>query len=333
MRIALVSFTGRGGAVRRKIERALAGNAVETFEGTGGFGSLGALVAGLFENFDALVFVCAAGIAVRGVAPYIAGKDRDPAVLVAGEDGRFIVPILSGHIGGANKLAAVIAAGTGATAVITTATDINGIVAFDDWAARNDCAVADISEIRFIAKAQLRRERIGFKSDFPVRGALPEGVVNGGGEDNGVVLSVKSRRRDFPHTLQLIPRRLHLGFGCRRGADPAAALAFIRRVFADNDLSTAALRSLASIDLKADEPALSYIGRELGIPVTTYTAKELAETRGDFAASGFVRETTGVDNVCERAAARAARGRIALGKTAGDGVTAAAAIEAWEAVF
>ena len=87
-----------------------------------------------FSEMDALIFVGAAGIAVREIAPHVRDKRTDPAVLGLDERANFVIPLLSGHIGGANALARRLAAALGATAVVTTATDVNGKFSVDTWA-------------------------------------------------------------------------------------------------------------------------------------------------------------------------------------------------------
>lgn len=82
-------------------------------------------------------------------------KARDPAVVVVDELGRFAVPILSGHLGGANDLAREIAGLLGGQAVLTTATDARGIFAFDQWARRLGCAIPDPEKIRPVASRML----------------------------------------------------------------------------------------------------------------------------------------------------------------------------------
>lgn len=89
-----------------------------------------------FSSADALIFIGACGIAVREIAPYLASKKTDPAVLCIDDKMQFVIPLLSGHIGGANDLARRLAAVLGASAVITTATDVNGKFAADAWAAK-----------------------------------------------------------------------------------------------------------------------------------------------------------------------------------------------------
>ena len=111
-----------------------------------GFAALDAGVYGeAFANMDALIFVGACGVAVRSIAPFVRDKKTDPAVLCLDERASFVIPLLSGHIGGANALAARLAGALGAKAVITTATDVNGKFAVDAWAAQNGCAIEDFA--------------------------------------------------------------------------------------------------------------------------------------------------------------------------------------------
>jgi cobalt-precorrin 5A hydrolase len=337
VRLAVVSFTARGHALGARVAELLREHDAQVFAGLGQFGSLGALMDAVFERCGALIFIGAAGIAVRAVAPRLRGKDVDPAVLVVGEDERFVIPVLSGHLGGANALAETLAARLGAEAVITTATDVSGVFAFDAWAARNDCAVADIREIKHVAAAMLRGETVGLASDFAVDGDLPPGVrfAAGGEAECGVALSYRARRADFRHTLHLIPRRVRLGFGCRRGVEIGAARAFAEDFLRRHDLHERAVCAAVSIDLKADEAAFLSLGARFGVPVLTYSAGELAAARGVFSASEFVRAAAGVDNVCERAAVYACGGEALLlaKKFAGSGMTAAAAAPQWRAAF
>ena len=86
------------------------------------------------------------------------------------------------------------------------------------------------------------------------------------------------------------------------------------------------MRELASIDLKKDEPGLKRLSEETGIPLRFYSAGELNQAPGSFTSSSFVKDVTGADNVCERAAVLSAGGPLILKKQAAGGVTAAAAL-------
>ena len=253
-----------------------------------------------FGEADALLYIGAAGIAVRAVAPFLKDKTSDPAVLVMDEAGRHVVPILSGHIGGANALAEEIAGRTGAEPVLTTATDLRGIPAFDTWAARRGMAIENPEAVRAVASAQLRGEPVGV--------AVTERLIGA----------------PWPVTLMLRPRTLVLGTGCRRGVDPddyeRQAAAFLWQC----GVSLLSLRALATLDRKRDEAAILRFCGKYGLPLETYAAEELEKVPGVFADSEAVRARVGVGNVCERAAV-CGGGRLLQGKTVLDGCTFALA--------
>jgi len=145
--VRLLAFTQKGMELARRLAAELSGEAARCGEGC----TLDAWTADAFANADALVYVGAAGIAVRAVAPYAGNKASDPAVVAVDECGRFAVPLLSGHLGGANRLARRIGAVCGALPVITTATDANGAFAVDEWAVRQGCCVLDVPRIKRVS--------------------------------------------------------------------------------------------------------------------------------------------------------------------------------------
>ena len=130
-----------------------------------------------FRESDALIFVGAAGIAVRGIAPYIMDKYTDPAVVSVDEFGRYAMPLLSGHVGGANRLAELTAEITGGIPVISTASDLNHVFAVDVWAEKHFLTITDRVLAKEVTAALLRGENVGFFSDVPVQGELPEGLI------------------------------------------------------------------------------------------------------------------------------------------------------------
>lgn len=340
MVIQLIAFTKQGGSLCAGLQRDLnrQGHMARGFckyetEGTALFkGPLKEFAKNAFEKCGAVIFIGAAGIAVRAIAPFIRSKTVDPAVLVIDEKGSYVIPILSGHMGGANALAAGIAGMLGAQAVITTATDLSGSFAVDTWAANNDCHIMNPKEIKEVSAAILKGEQVGFYSDFTVEGPLPAGLAVVTGTRAGICIS-RQYRQCFEHTLHLLPKQYILGVGCKKDTDFECLLNFINSVLQKNNIKSYAIGTIASIDLKAEEKALQELGRLWKVPFRTYAAKELSSLEGAFSKSDFVKETTGVDNVCERAAIAAGGARLLLKKTCGNGITLALAERDWRCRF
>ena len=105
-----------------------------------------------FSRCRLMVFIGATGIAIRSIAPYIRSKTKDPAVISIDERGNYVIPLLSGHIGGANGLATGIAAFLKAVPVITTATDVNDLFAVDEWAARHNMSIFNMQSAKTLQK-------------------------------------------------------------------------------------------------------------------------------------------------------------------------------------
>ncbi|MCI7018596.1 MAG: cobalt-precorrin 5A hydrolase [Clostridiales bacterium] len=283
-----------------------------------------------FASSEILVFVGSCGIAVRKIAPYVHDKRTDPAVVCVDELGTFVIPLLSGHIGGANALARKLAESLHATPVITTATDINRKFSVDTWATEHGCAISSMKLAKAVSAAILEGD-IPLKSDFPIVGNLPNGVIPGENGNLGIYLTITDKE-PFENTLRLTPKLLHLGIGCRRGTEKEAIANAVEQVFRENGLDFMAVKCAASIDLKQDEEGLLSFCKEQNIPIHFYTAEELTALPGEFTPSPFVRKVTGVDNVCERSALVGADNLI-VKKTACHGVTVAVAMENWEVHF
>ncbi len=319
--IAFVSFTDRGATLAEHLQSRFGGTAVNARRDVPF--SLAAWTAEAFATTEALVFCGAVGIAVRAIAPHVRSKASDPAVVVVDESGTFAIPILSGHLGGANALARELAAFCGGTAVITTATDVNHRFAVDEWAKRQNCAVVNPECIKLVSSKILAGEAVRIGGEFPVDGTPPEGVAWTDGTDYDAYLGV---HRPAGTALHCAPKIAVLGVGCRKGT-PAETVeaAFFQFLEAEN-LCAEGICSVASIDLKRKEPGLAAFCKSHGWPLKTYCAEVLAAVPGDFTRSDFVRKTTGVDNVCERSAVLAASG------FAGGGSVQAAKKWAWNGV-
>ena len=324
MTTAIIAFTRRGGALGRTLADTLGGTLhvparFAASLGAEAYPSLEEWTARAWSEAEALVFVGAAGIAVRAIAPHVKDKFADPAVVSVDEAGRFAVPLLSGHVGGANELALRLAALTGGQAALSTATDVNGLFAVDVWARERGMTITDRSLAKAVSAALLEGKRVGFVSDFGH--PCPPGLT-GEGAELGVWVTDRTGPGPFSHTLRLVPKSLLLGIGCRRGT-PCEAIAFAAKA-ALAGYDRRAVAGVSTIDLKQDEAGLLAFCENWSLNLTTYTAEELASARGNFTSSVFVQGVTGVDNVCERAAV-CSGGTVIIPKQANNGVTVAVA--------
>ena len=326
MNAALFAYSRRGCATARRVMAALADWDIQPYT----MERFAEFYGPIFGGVQAMIFVSSVGLAVREVAPHLKSKATDPAVLVLDELGQYVIPVLSGHIGGANELAKALAASLGAQAVITTATDINGRFSVDAWAVQNGCAIASLPLAKAVSAAVLEGD-VPFLSDFPVVTDLPRGLAPGDAGALGVYIGVYEKT-PFAKTLRLVPRVVRLGIGCRKGTDEETIRAAVNEALAAHGIDRRAVKCAASIDLKAEEAGLLAYCRSEGLSAEFYTADELRAVRGEFTPSEFVKSITGVDNVCERAALRNAE-TLLVKKTARSGVTVAAAAEHWEVRF
>ena len=275
-----------------------------------------------FEGSDALLFIGAAGIAVRAIAPLVRTKVADPAVVVMDEAGQWAIPLLSGHIGGANLLARQLARASGGQAVVTTATDVRGLWAVDEWAARRGMKVANPVRIKDVSGALLAGKPVRLHAEVPLSGELPAGVVAAASvRDADVVVGWRELAGDSTALLVVAPC-IVAGVGCRKGITAYQVEAAYLLACKEAGLAKGSVREVRSIDVKADEAGLLEFCASRSLPFSTLAAEELAQVRGSSASSGFVQRTVGVDNVCERAALSAG-GQLVLPKFVHEGVTVA----------
>ncbi|MBR3231568.1 MAG: cobalamin biosynthesis protein [Lachnospiraceae bacterium] len=318
MNIRLISFTDRGAALAKLLAEALGGTAdrgIKASEWTERY----------FGEAEALIFVGAAGIAVRSIAPHLKNKALDPAVVVVDEGGRFAIPILSGHLGGANDLARRIGEICGSLPVITTGTDVSGKFAVDEWARRQNFALLEPERILPVSARILKGETVTVTSEIPISGTCPSGVRLA--EDGLVRVGIC---RDESSALHLVPGIGVLGVGCKRGTTRETLEAVFEEFCIQNRFYPECVAEAVSIDVKADEPGLLEFCKVHGWEFTTFSAGALAEVPGEYSDSAFVEKTVGVGCVCERAAVLGSRGVLIFRKYAKCGVTMALALRPCE---
>jgi cobalt-precorrin 5A hydrolase len=265
-----------------------------------------------FRRHRGHVFIMSTGIVVRMIAPWIRHKTEDPAVVVLDETARHAVSLLSGHLGGANALAREVAALLGATAVITTATDLNQVPAIDVIAAERGLSIENPAAIKAVSMTLLRGGPIGLHDPFGILGgALPAGQVR--------PLSPGARRSrlegrtpgifvddicvDLPaEILVLRPGSLAAGLGCNRGTAAEEMEALLAKALEGHGLAAASLSVLASVDLKADEAGLHDLARRLELPLRYFSRQALNGVGAVPTPSAAARKHIGVHSVCEAAA-------------------------------
>ncbi|MBQ6622847.1 MAG: cobalt-precorrin 5A hydrolase [Mogibacterium sp.] len=277
--------------------------------------SASALCGQWFRDREAVVFIGAAGIAVRTIAPFVRDKLQDPPVLVLEETGRFVIPILSGHVGGANELALEIAEALGAVPVLTTATDLQGAFAVDLFAKENGLHIVNREGIAAVSAKALT----GRPVTLSIREYPPEEPVD-------VIVSDDPSMQERC-TIRLCPKAYAVGIGCRKGKSFEELRAFTLAALAEAGISEEEIGAVASVDRKAEEPGLKALAAYWRVPFLTFEPAMLAKAQGTFSGSEFVQEQVGVDNVCERAAVLAAGSgaELILTKRAGQGITVAVA--------
>ena len=301
--------------------------------------STGAWVGCHFDTDDAIIFVGACGIAVRSIAPYVTSKKSDPAVLVIDECGKFVISLLSGHLGGANELTLEVAELLGAVPVVTTATDLHHRFAVDVFAKKNHCEIQNMKAAKAVSAALLAGETVGFYSEFPWTGSLPEGLKECSADKQdrpaiGIAVTIHPSCEPFTSTVQIIPGVVTLGMGCRRNKEAEVIESEASVCLSDADIYRQAVEKLTSISIKKDEPGLQKLSKDWGIPFITFEEEELNHAEGESTSSEFVKTVTGVNNVCERSAVLGAeQGRLIKNKTGRNGVTTALALRNWEVHF
>ena len=280
---------------------------------------------------DCIIFVGACGIAVRHIAPYIKSKKTDPAVLVIDECGKFVISLLSGHLGGANELAQKAAQILGSIPVVTTATDLHHCFAVDVFARKNNCEILNLQAAKKVSAALLAGKKVGFYSEFPWEGELPEGLVLCDEHNNyelGIAVTIHKNSKPFKSTVTIIPPAVVLGIGCRRGKDAEEILTAAQEAVLRNGLYQQSVAKLVSIDLKKEEQGLLALAKKWDIPFETCSEDDLQKAKGTFTPSAFVQGITGVDNVCERSAVLGSgHGTLIQKKISGTGVTTAVAVQ------
>ncbi|MDR1242862.1 MAG: cobalamin biosynthesis protein [Deltaproteobacteria bacterium] len=303
------------------------------------FDRLAEILSANFNAFSCHILICASGTAVRALAPLLRGKTVDPAVLLLDQQGKFVISLLSGHLGGANRLAVALAGdltgssgGMASQAVITTASDSLRMPAIDVLAQESDLHIVNPGAIRHISAALLNRRaaeavalydpdrllnlRTAAAEKLFSRLSAPEEIFQAQRSGKPLVLVNPENLDGLPDQagleesgkiLILQSKKLWLGLGCKKNTSAQELRAFVSEELLKNDFRFSQLLGLASIDLKKEESGLKDFAANLRLPLIFFSADELDAVKAQ-TPSSRVKALTGTASVCEAAALLAAGG-------------------------
>ena len=279
-----------------------------------------------FSDNDVIIFIGSTGIAVRAVSGVAENKMTDSPVIVIDEKSNFVIPLLSGHMGGANEISIMLAKLLDACPVITTATDINDKWAVDTFAKEKNLHILNKEKIRKVSSKSLEGKRIRIMvPDASVEGADVI-VLDKAYKDIDEVMEIyKYAPEQMP--LLLCPKEYILGIGCKKGKTVTEIEAAVSDLLKKYKIDIDQIACIASVDLKKEEEGILKYADKNKIDYLTFTAEELSKVEGDFTESEFVKEKTGVGNICERAALKACKygGKLICSKSIYNGITLAIA--------
>jgi cobalt-precorrin 5A hydrolase/precorrin-3B C17-methyltransferase len=307
--IAVVVLGPGGAALGRRLRTALAGVRLHGPRAHPGdwdesYDRASTHIGGLFEAGRPIVGICASGILIRSIAPLLAAKQEEPAVVAVAEDGSVAVPLIGGHHG-ANALARVIAELIGGIAAITTAGDVRLGVALDEpppgW------RIADPDKVKPIVSALLRGDPVSLVDETGCAGWLRAGAIRWAEPGNLRVVVTDRSGGSKTDALVLHPPVLALGIGCERGCPTQEIEDLARSALAEAGLASGAVAAVVSVELKLAEPAIHALAAELGVPVRFFPASRLlVETPRLSERSPAAFRATGCWGVAEGAALAAA---------------------------
>jgi cobalt-precorrin 5A hydrolase / precorrin-3B C17-methyltransferase len=295
-RLVVFYITNKGFEVAKKIAGFYPDAEVLKFET--------AAVSRVWRNSGRLVFVMAAGIVVRSIAALLQDKKTDPAVVVIDEKGSHIVSLLSGHLGGANKLAREISRYIGGEPVITTSSDVNDLPSVDLWAEENGLIIDNPDVLPSVGTRLINNSSLHIYSEIEM--AFPGSYIRDLKPDNADILITNRKKPEAlsdreRERLLLRPRNLVLGIGCNSGTSAQEIENVVRKSLDDRNLAFSSIHSIATIDKKADEKGLVEFSKKYSLPIKTFTPDELNLVKGVSSSEAAFR-ATGARAVAEPAA-------------------------------
>jgi cobalt-precorrin 5A hydrolase len=278
----------------------------------------------IFNRHRTLIFIMAAGIAVRTISKNLKDKRTDPAVLVIDEKGKYVISLLSGHIGGANKETLLISRLINAKPVITTSSDLNNKLSVDMLAEKINCEIDNFNDAKKITAMTLKKEKIGIVSDYKIK--MPSYLNSKANEANGFIyITNKKKFKRMSPSVLLIPKNIIVGIGCKKGISKNNIVKFIEKNFKKININALSIKKIATIDIKKNEKGIFDAADYFKVKTDFFNSEEINKIKNNFSRSEVVNEKIGVYGVCEPAAYLSSNksGKLILPKTSSNGISIA----------
>ena len=256
----------------------------------------------VMKTSKGVIFISSTGIAVRAIAPFLEGKDKDPGVVVVDLSSKYAINILSGHLGGGNELTLEVAKILNVQPIITTATDNLGIIAPDILAKDNALIIEDLKKAKYIASLLIQEKIIGIKDDYNIIKITKGYEKIEELKENCIWITHNLKNtviEDDSKILRLIKKDLVLGIGCRRGTSYEKLNDFINSSLVKYNLDIRATVCIVSVDVKANEEGIIKLAQKMDCPFKTFKREEIKSVQHKYEKSEFVLKTLGITGVCE----------------------------------
>lgn len=279
----------------------------------------------LMKTCSGIIFISSTGIAVRAIAPYLKGKEKDPGIVVVDCNCNYAISLVSGHIGGANELAIETAKILNIKPIITTATDGLNVIAPDVIATKNNLVIEDLKKAKYIAARLVDNNKIFFKDDMN-KIQTPSGYESTDIiKNNAVWITNKARTKGFINdetVLRLIRKDIVIGIGCRKNIESEKLIAFVYKALEENNIDKRAIFKIGSVEIKKDERAINDLSCILKCPFQTFAIEDIKKIEDKYEGSEFVLKTLGIKSVCEPSV-ELMGGKIIVSKIKYEGITLA----------
>jgi len=281
----------------------------------------------LLEENEALIFIGSLGICVREISPFIQSKTTDPAVINIDINGQYVQPVISGHLGGANKLSKEIAGLTGGLPVITTVSDTSDLWALDNLPAQFNWKIEPTGNLTQLTAAFVNMEKTALLLEVRDKGTLymetsvPRHVdifysaKEISPENYKLIIAVTPYMYELGDSvIYYRPPSIHLGLGSQRGINNHKFIDDLREALKANKISPLSIASIATVEMKKDEEAFNVLSEEWDVPLYSYDNTALSNYKTS-TPSQKVEEITGCGSVSEAAAMHSSENKLAFSKT------------------